>query len=122
MDAIQEQGAPSKSMAEIGRDKAIKHFMSGLGQQSEDEDAANRALNALAVAHVAARFGFVFRPRGPWQREKGVVLKWFTAAWEAYQTSGEDPKLRDELYMTLDFLTITHIAATFEWASGPIKR
>jgi hypothetical protein len=48
--------------------------------------------------------------------ERDVALARVVAAWEKGEAAGED-----ELNQALDALAVTHIAATFEWASGPLK-
>jgi hypothetical protein len=44
------------------------------------------------------------------------ALERVVAAWEKDEAAGED-----ELNKALDALAVAHIAATFEWASGPLK-
>jgi hypothetical protein len=44
------------------------------------------------------------------------ALERVVAAWGKGEAAGED-----ELNKALDTLAVAHIAATFEWASGPLK-
>jgi len=40
---------------------------------------------------------------------------------DAWQRSGAPNDDGEELNKALDALTVAHVAATFEWASGPMK-
>jgi hypothetical protein len=52
-----------------------------------------------------------------WKLNEEKAIRRLIAAWEKYQGGG-DP---DKLEAALDALTVAHVAATFEWASGPLK-
>ena len=46
------------------------------------------------------------------------ALERVVATWGKHGATSEEP---EELNKALDALTIAHVAATFEWASGPHK-
>jgi hypothetical protein len=49
-------------------------------------------------------------------RKRDRALERVVAAWEKGEAASED-----ELNKALDALTVAHISATFDWASGPHK-
>ena len=113
-----------KSTWQVKRDKAIKRFVSALESSDEtsvDADDGNRALDAMTVAHLGAAFEIEGGPAKRWQEYEANAIERFFAVWEKYNGTEEDPEVLDELNAALDMLALAHIAATFEFASGPLK-
>jgi hypothetical protein len=55
-------------------------------------------------------------------RRRKRAIERFVAAWNACDDrGGDDPEAEERLNVALDALAVAHIAATFEWTSGPMK-
>ena len=113
-----------KSTWQVKRDKAIERFVSAFeknGETPDDAEKENMALDAVTVAHLGAAFEIDGGPNKRWEEYKSNTAGLVIAAWRKYNETEDDPAALYELNAALDMLAIAHIAATFEFASGPLK-
>jgi hypothetical protein len=103
------------------RGRTIENFISAATTESDDREAENTALDALVVAHLAAMIEFIGGPHMRWQEHKESPFDGSPPHGSTTRQRTMMKPLGDELDGALDVLAITHIAATFEWASGALK-
>jgi hypothetical protein len=105
---------------EARRKKAIERFIgageayvkSAAGDDAYDELIA--ALDAITVAHIAAKLERETGPAKNWADEAAKAMNRLGAAWECYKKTEDDPQAEERLNIALDALTIAHTAARFE--------
>jgi hypothetical protein len=81
----------------------------------------NTALDALTVSHIASRLDLDRGSPADWQDMEARAIQRLVAAAKKYAADNEDLEAREELALALDEVALAHAAATFEWASGPLK-
>jgi len=115
----------AKKTWEAKRNKAIKRFVEAWekygGTSGEDHEPVNLAADAVTVAHIAAALEWERRPLKEWDDEVAKAMERLVVAWEKYDSTDDDPEAEEALSIALDALAIAHTAATFSWASGPLK-
>jgi hypothetical protein len=107
------------------RNKAIERLMAAWDNyedpSNDDLEPIEIAIDAITVAHIAAALEWENTSIKRWEDEKGKAMVRLVRAWIKYNRTHDDPEAEEELNIALDALTIAHAAATFEWASGPLK-
>jgi hypothetical protein len=110
---------------EARRNKAIERLIAAWeqydGESNTDCEGISTAADAVAVAHIAAALEWEREPRGRWKDQEEKAMDRLVAAWEKFSPTEEDPETEEELNIALDALAVSHTAATFEFASGPLK-
>jgi hypothetical protein len=109
---------------ELKRNKAIKRFVAAWNelQPGDDPESVNSALDALTVAHAAKSLEWESGPPPDWAEKEGRAIERLAAAWKKYEQTGkDDPLVEEELNIALDAIVVIHSAATFVWATGPLK-
>ena len=114
-----------KKSWEAKRNKAIERFVAawekyGGSHTGDDPEPVNAALDAVTVAHLATALVWETSVKG-WDETEGKAMERLVSAWEKYDGTDENPEAEDELNIALDAIAIAHAAATFEWATGPLK-
>jgi hypothetical protein len=102
---------------EARRKEMLERFITAW-QGYEDVTAAT---DTLVVAHVAAAFQCNGGPARDWDRSETKSMERLVKASTKYKLLVDDPEIEKELKIALDELALAHMAATFEWASGPLK-
>lgn len=114
-----------KKAWEAKRNKVVERFVGAWeiydGASKGDPEGVNIAIDAVAVAHVAAALEWDGNSRKQWADQEGKAMERVVVAWTKYDPTEENPEVEEELNIALDALAVAHIAATFEWASGPLK-
>ena len=115
----------AKKSWEAKRNKAIKRLVEAWGRcggtSNDDPEPVNLAADAVTVAHIAAALEWEGRPPKEWDDEVEKAIERIVVAWEKYDATDDDPEAEEALNIALDALAIAHTAATFDWASGPLK-
>jgi hypothetical protein len=115
----------AKKSWEAKRNKAIKRLVEAWekygGTKDDDPEPVSSAADAVTVAHIAAALEWEGRPPKEWDDEVEKAIERLVVTWEKYDATDDDPEAEEALNMALDALAIVHAAATFDWASGPLK-
>ena len=105
------------------RNKAIKRLISAWERYegcADPEEEVMRAIDALAVAHIATKLEWDNGPSKGWTERRDEAIERLEAVWAKHDWSKDDLEAEEELEIALDNLAVAHIAATFEFASGPL--
>jgi hypothetical protein len=108
-----------KKQKAIGLFIAVWEKYDALGDQQQD--ATDRALDRLAIAHIAAKFDLDCGPRSNWGDSRNRTIERLVAAWEKIAAGCKDPEAEEALNLALDELAVAHAAVTFEGLSGPLR-
>jgi hypothetical protein len=111
---------------EAKRRNAIKRLLAVLDKykdgDDESEDNVTKAVDKIAVAHIAASCGWELNSVSAGLDKRTATIDRLVEAWQGYnKVGGDDPEAEERLQIALDALTLAHVTYTFEWASGPRK-
>jgi hypothetical protein len=107
---------------EAKRNKAIERFVAAWEKHDsgKDPEPVNTALDAITVAHIAAKLEWDSGPVRRWEDVEEKAMERLAAAWEKLDGDG-NPEVEEELNIALDTLAVAHSAAALEGWSGPLK-
>jgi cation transport regulator ChaB len=112
---------------EARRRKAIKRLVEawekyGDTEQRDDPDPLSTAADAVAVAHLAKTFDWEGGAQTDWNEKAARMIDQVVEIWEEYERNDEDREVIEELLnVALNAFAIAHVAASFEWGSGPLE-
>jgi hypothetical protein len=104
-----------KKLWEANCRKAIKRSIIAWNKYraGKDPDELTTALDAVVVAHLAAKLEWGRRPMKQWGAAEDRAMERLVAAWEKLDGE-ENPEVEKELNMALDALAVIHSALTFD--------
>jgi len=94
----------------------------GATENRADPDPIFSAADAVTVAHLAAQLEWEGGPLTEWHDKTARTIEQLVEIWEEYERNDEDREAVEELLnVALDAFAISHVAASFEWANGPLQ-
>jgi hypothetical protein len=77
-------------------------------------------MRGVTVAHLATAIEWKKSVKR-WDETECKAMERLVSAWKTHNGTDESPEAEEELNIALDAVAIAHAAATFEWATGPLK-